>query len=150
MNEMDLLSRMRDEVPFGVSPRAEHLFRTALLDRDNPERAAVPARHSGRPSGWRGARVAWRPVLVVSLAAAVAAAVIVTVLPSRGQAPAGRQTASGPSARGRASSVQPTSPVKLLADRAAVAALARPNVQPGQWVYRETEISGSGRQVGEA
>jgi hypothetical protein len=142
MNEMDLLSRMRDEVPLGVSPRAEHLFRTALFESDNPDRAAAPSRHSGR-SGARGARVAWRPVLAVSLAAAVAAAVVVTVLPSRGQAPAGHRTASGPSAVGQASPVQPTSPVKLLADRAAAAALSRPNVRPGQWVYRETELSGT-------
>ena len=49
MNEMDLLSRMRDEVPLGVSPRAEHLFRTALFENDNPDRAAVASpRHSGR------------------------------------------------------------------------------------------------------
>jgi hypothetical protein len=142
MNEMDLLSRMRDEVPLGVSPRAEHLFRTALFESDNPDRAAAPS----RPSGRRGARVAWRPVLAVSLAAvvaaAVAAAVVVTVLPSHGQAPAGHQAISGAQARGRVPSVQPASPVKLLAARAAAAALSRPDVRPGQWVYRETEISG--------
>jgi hypothetical protein len=138
MNEMDLLSRMRDEVPLGVSPRAEHLFRTALFESNNPDRAAVPSRHSGR----RVARVAWRPVLAVSLAAAVAAAVVVTVLPSRGQAPAGHQAASGPQARGLAPSDQRASPVKLLAARAAAAALSGPGVKPGQWVYRETEISG--------
>jgi hypothetical protein len=148
MNEMDLLSRMRDEVPLGVSPRAEHLFRTALLESDNPGRAAAPSRHSGRrgargTGGVRGAHVAWRPVLVLSLAAAVAAAVVVTVLPSHGQAPVGHQAASGPSAGGQASSVQPASPVKLLADRAAAAALSRPNVRPGQWVYRETKLSGT-------
>jgi hypothetical protein len=138
MNEMDLLSRMRDEVPLGVSPRAEHLFRTALFESDNPGRAAVPTRRSGR----RGARVAWRPILTVSLAAAVAAAVVVTVLPSHGQAPAGHRAISGVQARGHAPSVQPASPVKLLAARAAAAALSRPDVRPGQWVYRETEISG--------
>jgi hypothetical protein len=138
MNEMDLLSRMRDEVPLGVSPRAEHLFRTALFESDNPDRAAVPSRHSGR----RVARVAWRPVLAVSLAAVVAAAAVVTVLPSRGQAPAGHQAASGLQARGQAPSDQRASPVKLLAARAAAAALSGPDVKPGQWVYRETEISG--------
>jgi hypothetical protein len=142
MNEMDLLSRLRDEVPGGVSPRAEHLFRTALLESDNPDRAVAPA----RPARWRGVRVAWRPALAGSLAAAVAAAVLVAVLPSRDQTPSGQparsQTRSSQPARGHAPSSQPRSPVQLLADRAAAAALSGPNVKPGQWVYRETEFSG--------
>jgi hypothetical protein len=91
-------------------------------------------------------RVAWRPALAGSLAAAVAAAVLVAVLPSRDQTPSGQpersQTRSSQPARGHARSSQPTSPVQLLADRAAAAALSGPNVKPGQWVYRETEFSG--------
>jgi hypothetical protein len=142
MNEMDLLSRLRDEVPVGVSPRAEHLFRTALLESENPAQAVPPARPVRRP----GVRAAWRPALAVSLAAAAAAAVLVTVLPSHGQTPSSQptrgQTRSSQPARGHAPSGQPTSPVQLLADRAAAAALSGPNVKPGQWVYRETEFSG--------
>jgi hypothetical protein len=122
MNEMDLLSRLRDEVPLGVSPRAEHLFRTALLDSQDPGRAAAPSRRSRRP----GARVPWRPVVAVSVAVAVGAAVAVVVLPAHGRVPAGH----------------PAAPVTLLADRAAAAALDQPSVRPGQWVYRETEMSG--------
>jgi hypothetical protein len=136
MNEMDLLSRMRDEVPLGVSPRAEHLFRTALFEGENPGQAVAPARHSRA----RGARVAWRPVLVGSLAVAVAAAVIVTVLPSRGQAPADHQAVSG-QVHDHAPASGSASPVQLLANRAAAAALSAPVVRPGQWVYRETEDS---------
>jgi hypothetical protein len=139
MNEMDLLSRLRDEVPLGVSPRAEHLFRTALFETDDPSRATLPGRDR---SSRRGARAAWRPVLAVSLAAAVAAAVVVTALPSHGQAPAVHRVASGPPARGQVSAPRPASPVELLADRAAAAALAGPDVKPGQWVYRLTESRG--------
>jgi hypothetical protein len=139
MNEMDLLSRLRDEVPVGVSPRAEHLFRTALLESDDPSRAGMPPQRLGRP----GTRLAWRPVFAVSLAVAAAAAVAVIVLPSHGQVPAGHAAASSPPASGPASAVPPPSPVTLLADRAAAAALSRPDVRPGQWVYRETEISGA-------
>jgi hypothetical protein len=139
MNEMDLLSGLRDEVPLGVSPRAEHLFRTALFERDDPGRATLPGRDR---SSRRGARVAWRPVLAVSLAAAVAAAVVVTVLPSHGQAPAGHRMASGLPSHGRVPAAHPASPVQLLADRAAVAALSAPDVKPGQWVYRLTELRG--------
>jgi hypothetical protein len=78
MNEMDLLSRMRHEVPLGVSPRAEHLFRTALFENGNPERAVVPPprpRRLARP-GVRDLRVARRAAFAVSLAVAVAAAVL--------------------------------------------------------------------------
>jgi hypothetical protein len=131
---MDLLSRMREEVPLGVSPHAEQLFRTALLDSDNPDRATWPHRR-------RGARVTWRPVFVLSLAAAAATAVAVTVLPSPGQAPGAHQAASGPAARGQVPPAKAASPVQLLAARAAAAALSGPNVTPGQWVYRETEMT---------
>ena len=147
MNEMDLLSRLREEVPLGVSPGAEQLFRAALIESDNPGGEAVPSLPSGGPrAARRGLRVAWRPVLAVPLALGVAAAVGVAVLPSHGHGPgpgAARDPA-GHSARGRAASNQPAasrpeSPVQLLADRAAAAALTGPNVQPGQWVYRQTD-----------
>jgi hypothetical protein len=54
-----------------------------------------------------------------ALAVIVATAVAVTVLPGHGTRSA------------------PILTVRLLADRAAAAALSRPEVRPGQWVYRE-------------
>ena len=105
MNEMDLLSRLREEVPLGVSPGAEQLFRAALIESDNPGGEAVPSLPSGGPrAGRRGLRVAWRPVLAVPLALGVAAAVVVAVLPSHGHGPgpgaardpAGQWPAAGP------------------------------------------------------
>ena len=41
MNEMDLLTRFRAEVPLGVSPHAEELFRAGMTDHST-ERPVVP------------------------------------------------------------------------------------------------------------
>jgi hypothetical protein len=90
MNEMDLLSRMRNEVPPGTSPRSEHLFRTALLQAGDPGRPAAPAPRQrrlappGRPAP-RGLRLATAPLAVT----AATAAVLAMVLPSPGHAPSG-------------------------------------------------------------
>src|SRR5260370_26220318 len=59
------------------------------------------------------------PGLAGALAVMAAAAAVVSALPGQGTTSA------------------PTLTVKLLADRAAAAALSRPAVRPGQWVYRE-------------
>ena len=115
MNEMDLLTRFRDEVPHRVSPRAEHLFATALHQDPRSERTRVP-----RP-GHAVARIraTWRLAILACLVAGVAAGAVVAV--------------------------QPSSPApltaKLLADRASAAALSRPAVSPGQWVYLKEMIS---------
>ncbi len=66
------------------------------------------------------------PGLAGALAVIAAAAVAVTVLPGH-----------------RASSAPPLT-VQLLADRAAAAALSRPSVRPGQWVYREIKYRTTG------
>lgn len=66
------------------------------------------------------------PGLAGALAVIAAAAVAVAVLPGH-----------------RASSAAPLS-VKLLADRAAAAALSWPSVRPGQWVYREIKYRTTG------
>jgi len=41
MNEMDLLTRFRAEVPLGVSPHAEELFHAGIHDHST-ERPVVP------------------------------------------------------------------------------------------------------------
>jgi hypothetical protein len=109
MNEMDLLTRMRDNAPRSVSPRAEQKFRAGLYDK-HPKRSRPTAR---------------RLVLVgvPTLAAAAAAALLVAVLPS-GAHPRPRPAAAPLTAQ-------------LLADRAADAALSGPAFKPGQWVYEK-------------
>jgi hypothetical protein len=78
---------------------------------------------------------------------AAAAAVLVVVLPSRGQAPPGQSSSSQP-ARSQAPLPRPLTPAKLLAGHAAAAALSGPDVTPGQWVYRELNYTGeSGQSV---
>ena len=113
MNEMDQLSRFRAEVPDRGTARAEEIFRAALAEELSSERPVVsPARNR-----FRGLRPAWRLALAVPLTLGLAAGVTVAVLPS------GQQALT----------------VQLLADRAAAAALARPPVSAGQWVYVQTE-----------
>jgi len=112
MNELDQLTRFRDAVPAVVTPRAEALFRAGLPGDPHAERSVPPRRTS--PLAW--ARAGWRLSVAVSVAAALAAGILVAVQPSRGGLT-----------------------VQLLADRASAAALAQPMVSPGQWVYRVTE-----------
>jgi hypothetical protein len=137
MNEMDLLTRFRDEVPqTGVSPHAEDRFRAVIKTYD-PERVVVSHPATLRTLPWRRTHVALpagrraRLALAGALSVAVAASVTVAVLPSGGRAPA------------------PATPlaVQLLADRAAAAALARPPVAPGQWVYRKATCGFAGFSV---
>ena len=115
MNEIDQLTRFRDWVPVGVTPRAEHLFRAALQEEHDPERVMVPRPRNPltgiRPAWWLGVAVAAATVLV-----------------------AGIVTAARPSDPAVLT-------VKLLADRASAAALTQPKVSPGQWVYRVRERS---------
>jgi hypothetical protein len=113
MNEMDQLTRFRDTVPLGVTPRAEQLFRAALREEHDPERAVVPRSRDPLTRIWSP----WRLGIAASVAAALVAGVVVAVLPS---APV-------------------VLTAKLLADRASAAALAQPAVSPGQWVYRVVE-----------
>ena len=128
MNEMEMLTQLRDEVPLGrPTPGAERLFRAGLADIQDgsPARGPWPGR-SWLPRS-RGARVATALVL----AGAVAAGVLAAVLPGDGQSGAGEAGSQAPG---------PTLSVQLLADRAASAALAQPSVPPGQWVYRKVEL----------
>jgi hypothetical protein len=134
MNEMDQLTRFRDTVPPGVSPRAEQLFRAALQEDHYPERSVVP-RPRNRMTRLRSP---WRLGVAVSVAAALVAGIVVAVLPSR-PAVLSSRSAVLPSR----SAVLPSRPgvltAQLLADRASAAALNQPAVSPGQWVYRVVE-----------
>jgi hypothetical protein len=130
MDELDLLTKLRAEVPLAApSPRAEELFRSGLADIQSSERTRLSHRAARRFSGLRGRRGlrAPRAAVAVGLAAAVTAGILIAVLPS-GQRPAPVPPAQ---AGGKAMSVQ------LLADLAAKAARSGPSVQPGQWVYRK-------------
>jgi hypothetical protein len=111
MNEMDLLTRMRDNAPHRVSPRAAQMYHAALRESLYPKRrvARLPARRLA---------LAGLPALAIGAAAAV----LVAVVPS-GAHPA--RPAAAPLT------------VQLLADRAAAAAMSEPDVQPGQWVYEK-------------
>jgi len=116
MNELDERSRLRAEVPDRGTARAEEIFRAALAEELSSQRpVASPSR-----SCLRRLRPAWRLAIAVPLVLGLAAGVTVAVLPSG----------------------QPALTVQLLADRAAAAALARPPVSAGQWVYVQTEDTG--------
>jgi hypothetical protein len=119
MNEMDLLARMRDNAPRGVSPHAEQTFRAALRQNHYPERGRLtlrPPRLAQRGAAGRAAP-SWRRLAVAGLPAlAVAATLVLVMLPSGGRSRPG----AGPLT------------VQLLADRAAAAALAGPDIRPGE------------------
>jgi hypothetical protein len=121
MNEMEQLSRFRDGVPSGVTPRAEQMFRTALDNEISADQHAVSWSPAGilgrRRAGLRGARSSWRYVIAIPVAAALAAGVFAVVRPS---------------------GAQPMT-VQLLADRAAAAAASQPDLPAGQWIYQVKE-----------
>jgi hypothetical protein len=124
MDDLDLLARFRAEVPCAeVSPQAERRFQAGLQPAGRQRRSRLGARAFPR---------AYLAVLA-PLAAGLAVVVAMAILPGRGTNLPGRGT-------------DPTASltVKVLADRAAAAALARPPVRPGQWVYREIEYQQTG------
>jgi hypothetical protein len=130
MDELDLLTKLRAEVPLAApSSRAEQLFRTGLADIQSSGRTRLSRRAARRFSGLRGrwGLLTPRTAVAVGLAAAVTAGILIAVLPS-GQRPAIVPPAQ---AGGKAMSVQ------LLADLAAKAVQSGPSVPPGQWVYRK-------------
>ena len=115
MNEMDLLTRLRAEVPAEVSPRAaDRCYAAFAAERHTEPRRAAPAAPRWRPSSARLSLP--RLALAAGLAAAAAAGIVVAVprSPAHGPAPL---------------------TVRELAYRAATAALAAPSVAPSQWAY---------------
>jgi hypothetical protein len=115
-DEMDLLTRFRAEVPLGVSPQAEERFRTGIEDHC-AERGMVPAPRT-RLTLPR-LRLRWRLVIAAGLTAGLAAGLVAAIQPS---------------------GTPPVLTAKLLAERASAAALGRPAVPAGKWVYQQTVI----------
>lgn len=117
MNEMELLTRFRDEVPANViPPRAEAALLTVIKAGETPAAA--------QQSRW--ARNAQRLALVGGAGLALAAGVFA----AQAILPGGTHPATGLTLR-------------ELAYRTSAAAAAQPNVQPGQWVYwQEKQFGG--------
>lgn len=114
MNEIDLLARLRDEVPGDqVSAHAERRLADAIAS--GPPAGRVPAR---RPASLPG-RPGWRLVTAGLAVAVLAAGTVTALVAGTGSAPPVRLTATE------------------LAYRAAASAARNPDVRPGQWVYRE-------------
>jgi hypothetical protein len=138
MSEIDEVTRFRDTVPLGFTPRAEELFRAALREEHHPQRCVVSRPRN--PLTW--IRSPWRLSASVAVAAAVAAGVAGVMVAVRPAAP------TRPAPTHPAPAAPAATPAKLLADRASAAALTQPAVSPGQWVYRVVEWSSPGRPPG--
>jgi hypothetical protein len=122
MNDMDLLASFRADVPeCPVSPETERRFHAALHQPEG--RVPVP-------------RLARRPRRVFLAAGAVGAAAALVLGLIAGLA--------GTSTRPAVSPGQTSLTVRLVADRAAAAALGQPAVRPGQWVYRLIQYKQTG------
>ena len=117
MNDMDLLASFRADVPERhVSPETGRRFHAAL--HQTKRRLPIP----------RVPRLLLQPrrILLAPLAIAAAAALVLGLV--AGHAGTGTPPAASPG--------QTPLTVRLVADRAAAAALGQPAVRPGQWVYR--------------
>jgi hypothetical protein len=143
MNEMDLLTRLRDEVPLSdPSPDAQRAFRAGVAGLADAGRRPRARRPRLRALSFHGRM----PLMAgaAALAVGVTAGIVVLALPSGGR----------PSTAARAGSAAPTGPAaptlptgtattpisaQLLADVAAKAVLTQPAVKPTQWVYRKVE-----------
>jgi hypothetical protein len=126
-DEMQLLTRLRDEVPAPeTAPDARRAFRAHL---------AGLAGAVGR-SRRRRARIL---AAATAVAAGVTAGLVVLALPSGSHPSATSATAKARPAQAANPAGTPLT-AQLLADVAAKAALARPAVKPGQWVYRRIEL----------
>ena len=136
MSEIDDVTRFRDTVPLGFTPRAEQLFRAGLREEHHPERCVGPRPRNPRTR----IRSSWRLSASVAVAAALAAGVAGVLVAVHPAAPAARQAKPLPAK---------LLPAKLLADRASAAALSQPAVSPGQWVYRVVEWSSPQHRPGQ-
>jgi len=141
MNEMDLLTRLMDEVPREVgAPKAERALMAAIRSELRAPRPAAGGcaagmfglrlrcrwltREAGVPRRHAGGR-AWRPAVAMGLAVAAAAGLIAVQAVVPGGAPAARAALT---------------PGKL-AKLAAARALLQSAVRPGQWVYWEKDLT---------
>jgi hypothetical protein len=151
VNELDLLARLRDEVPLSApSPGAQRAFRdglagpAGLADGTGGGRPRLLRHRPRRPRGFS-------PLLAgaTALAVGVTAGAVVLALPSgrpasgalpTGDAGTARATPTGTSSAGTSPKIAGTTrSAQLLADTAANRVLSQPAVQPTQWVYRQVE-----------
>jgi hypothetical protein len=122
MNDMDLLASFRADVPeCPVSPETERRFHAAL---HQPERRFPAPRLARQP----------RRVFLAAGAVGAAAALVLGLIAGL----------AGTSTRPAVSPGQTSLTVRLVADRAAAAALGQPAVRPGQWVYRLIQYKQTG------
>jgi hypothetical protein len=149
MNEMDLLTRMRDEIPSGPIPAGaqDALLRAIGAENDHERparlragrRTTAGAGRAARPgqgssSAWTGLR---RPAIAAGLGVALAVgAITAAVVAFGGSRPAGSSGPAGAAAAAHArAAARAHTAVVVVADRAARAMLARSGFPPGQWVY---------------
>jgi hypothetical protein len=122
MNEMELLTRLRTEVPPVVSARAEERFLAGVRAPDGQRARARGGTALARTAArMRDTPVWWRLAIAGGLTLALTAGLLglATISLGGGKPPASASAAD------------------LLASRAAAAAAARPAVSPGQWIYRQ-------------
>ena len=149
MNELDLLTRLRDEVPLTApSPGAQRAFRAGLTGATGPSRP-TRSRHRLRPS------LSFSPLLAgaTALAVGVTAGIVVLALPS-GRHPSvatatgTAQSTGTPAPDGGASSAgnrrrrSPASPCRPSCWRTSrrTRRCRSPPSSPDQWVYRRIEL----------
>lgn len=148
MNEMDLLSRLRDEVPLTEpSANAQRAFRAGLAGTGSTRNIRSRRARTGAPP--RSGRF---PMLAgaTALAVGVTAGIVVLALPSASRPSASRPSTAlptGSATTARATPTGTTLPIpgttrsaQLLADTAANAVLSQPAVNASQWVYRNMEF----------
>jgi hypothetical protein len=130
MNEMELLTRLRAEVPPAVSARAEERFLAGVRapggERARARGVTALARTAVR---MRSTPLWWRLAIAGGLTLALTAGLLGAAIISLG---GGKPPASASAA-------------ELLASRAAATAAAQPAVSPGQWIYRQL----LGRELGD-
>ncbi len=120
MTEMELLTRLRAEVPAAVTPRSEEKFLAGVGDTaDSPARARDLRALSRTAARLRDTPMRWRLAIAGGLTLALTAGLLGAATAHLG---GGKPPASASAA-------------DLLANRAAAAAAARPAVSPGQWIY---------------
>lgn len=129
MDEMEVLTRLRAEVPAAVTSRAEDRFLAAIRTRPNPQvsdgephASRAIARLRTNPAVWLWA-APWKRRLAIAagLAVALAAGFVVRTAEVGGGTPPAAASA-----------------VVLVARTAAAHAAALPQVPAGQWVYSKT------------
>jgi hypothetical protein len=143
MNEIEMLTRLRDEVPADeVSASAARRFYTAISAERPVATLSDPLRRTRTPRPAYRLRRPAHPRLAAGLTAGVAAVVAVgaaaAVIGIGAHSPANRPVA------GSHPATSAPLTARELAYQASAAVLTQPAVSPGQWVYVKMEGSGPG------